>query len=56
MSILPEWIDEIDEGGYRVADFKSEEFLEIQARWHALWKRDQENKTEWDNWKPIKDL
>lgn len=48
---LPQWIDEIDEGGYREVSLKTPEFLELQAKYQALY-----NKTEWDNWKPIRDI
>lgn len=48
---LPQWIDEIDDGGYQEVSLKTPEFLEQQAKHHALW-----NKTDWDNWKPIRDI
>lgn len=48
---LPPWIDQIDEGGYREVSLKTPEFLEQQAKYQALF-----NNTEWDNWKPIRDL
>jgi hypothetical protein len=50
---LPEWIDQIDEGGYREVSLVTPEFLEQQAKYQALWDK---LKTESDNWKPIKDL
>jgi hypothetical protein len=51
--MIPEWIDELDDKGYREVSLKTPEFLEQQAKYHALWEK---YNTEWDNWKPIRDI
>ena len=41
-TILPKWINEIDEGGYQEASLKSPQFLQSQEAYRKIMERDAE--------------